>query len=61
MEGLKILILFASISAVFGGGPSPCEPFVSEFLAFEQVWLNLQDQFQKLIIGMQKSFASKTF
>jgi len=52
MESFKIFILFASISAVFSGGPSSCEPFVSEFLAFQQVWLNLEDNFQNLIVGM---------
>ena len=51
MKSVIIFIFFASISAVYCGGPSPCEPFVSNFHAFEQALLNIVDQFRNLIIG----------
>ncbi|KAL7035663.1 hypothetical protein ACKWTF_008495 [Chironomus riparius] len=56
MKSVKNFIILASISAVYCGGPSPCEPFASNFQAFEQAWFNLVDQYQDTILTASSAY-----
>ncbi|XP_070500077.1 uncharacterized protein [Chironomus tepperi] len=56
MKVSKLFILLCSISAVYCGGPSRCEPFVSNFHAFQQVWTHMTELFENLVLNVASSY-----